>query len=170
MENSGLKCCRQKSSHSPKKRKKKTTTKEFSLNSPRFGLAAGISSRLHRPAWSGFNPASLSAWEMRNFAALEELDKHKERRPQRAEISQTSAAWQAGQPDLILEWWLLPPLHWYQLSSPGNPQKLLQTAVYRCIWTHKTSFKITAWGHSSFSTFIYFLLFCTVSYLMPLSD
>lgn len=103
---------------------------------------------------------------MRNFAALEALDKHKERRPQRAEISQASAAWQAGQPDLILEWWLLPPLHWCQLSSPGNPQKLLQTAVYRCIWTHKTSFKETAWGHSSFSTFIYFLLlFCTVSYI-----
>lgn len=92
-----------------KKKPQKTTTKEFSLNSPRFGPAAGISSRLHRPAWSGFNPASLSAWEMRNFAALEELDKHKEQRPQRAEISQTSAAWQAGQPGLILEWWLLPP-------------------------------------------------------------
>lgn len=97
-------CYRQKPPTFPKK----TATKDFFLNSPRFGLAAGISSHLHRPAWSGFNPASLSAWEMRNFAALEELDKHKEWRPQRAEISQTSAVWQAGQPGLILEWWLLP--------------------------------------------------------------
>lgn len=134
-KNSGLKCCRQKSSHSPKKKKKKqkTTTKEFSLNSPRFGLAAGISSRLHRPAWSGFNPASLSAWEMRNFAALEELDKHKERRPQRAEISQASAAWQAGQPDLILEWWLLPTCidtNFQVLETLKNYSRQLFIAVF----------------------------------------
>lgn len=112
---SRLKCYRQQLPTSPKKKGtpplailKKKPTKEFSLNSPRFGPAAGISFRLHRPAWSGFNPASLSAWEMRNSAALGELDKHKEQSPQRAGISQTSAAWQTGQPGLILEWWLLP--------------------------------------------------------------
>lgn len=52
------------------------------------------------------------------------------------------------------------PLHWYQLSSLGNPQKLLRTAVYRWTWTHKRSFKITAWGHSSFSH-IYLFIFCS---------